>query len=159
MTRCRGRPSSQRLLEQLRPRHRHHGQGEPLAVEDQVGGGVGEERVGPAFGLTAVNLHGVEGVLAIVSNQSQVSAQREGPLAAPAEGPGQMVGEGGVDPSFERVEVEQLGREGGRERLFAGRLGEAPAGLVDRGHACGSGEQDGQDDLSPVTLPTARNCR
>ena len=37
-----------------------------------------------------------------------------------------MVGEGGVDPSFERVEVEQLGREGGRERLFAGRLARRP---------------------------------
>src|SRR5512135_440537 len=58
-----------------------------------------------------------------------------------------MVGEGGVDPSLDRVEVEQLGIESGRERLFAGRLGEAPAGLVDRGDPCGGSEQGRQDDL------------
>ena len=59
-----------------------------------------------------------------------------------------MVGEGGVDPAFESVEVVQLGIEGSCEGLFAGCFVEASAGRVDRGHACGGGEQDRQDDLA-----------
>ena len=35
------------LLEALRAHHGSHGQGEPLALEDQVGGGVGEDELVP----------------------------------------------------------------------------------------------------------------
>lgn len=58
-----------------------------------------------------------------------------------------MIGEGGVDPAFECVEVVQLGIEGGREGLFAGCFVEASAGRGDRGDAGGGGEQDRQEDL------------
>ena len=69
------------LLEALRAHHGSHGQGEPLALEDQVGGGVGEERVGPALGLGAVDLAALQGVLAVIGQEGQVDAEAERPLA------------------------------------------------------------------------------
>ena len=59
-----------------------------------------------------------------------------------------MAGEGGVDPPLDLVDIEQLRIESGREGLFAGRLGEASAGLGNRGDAGGGGEQNREDDLA-----------
>jgi hypothetical protein len=86
--------------------------------------------------------------MAIVSEQGQVDGEREGAFSGPTQVAGQVGGEGGVDPPFDRVEVAQLGIQGGGEGLLAGGLGEPPAGLVDRGDACGGGEEDREDDLA-----------
>src|SRR4051812_38070286 len=59
-----------------------------------------------------------------------------------------MASEGGVDAPFDGTDIAQLGVEGGGEGLFAGGLGEAPTGLVDRGEARGGGEEDREDDLA-----------
>ena len=85
------------VLEPLGAGHRGHRQGEPLAVEHDVGGGVGEERAGAGLPLAAVDLVAVQGMLAIVGDEGQVDGDAERPLAVAAEGPGQVGAEGGID--------------------------------------------------------------
>ena len=104
-----GQQLLEHVLERLGAGHRGHGQGEPLAVEDRVGGGVGEERVGAGLGLDAVDLAAVQGMLAIIGDEGQVDGDAERPLAAAAQGPGQVGGEGGIDLAFEMLEAEELG--------------------------------------------------
>jgi len=86
-------------------------------------------------------------MFAIVGDQGQVDGDGEGPLAPP-ECPGEMGGEGGVDPPFDPVDIDQLGIEGGGKGLLARGLVEASASLVDRGEPRGGGEEDRENDLA-----------
>ena len=115
-------------------------------MEHDVGGGVGEERAGAGLPLAAVDLVAVQGMLAIVGDEGQVDGDAERPLAVPAEGPGQVGAEGGIDLGLELLEAEELGVEGVGVGLLAGGVAEPAAGLGDLGDPLRRGEEDGQED-------------
>jgi hypothetical protein len=58
-----------------------------LAVEPDVGGGVGEERAGAGLALGPIDLAAVQRVSAIIGEEGQVDDDAERPLALAAEGP------------------------------------------------------------------------
>ena len=62
------------------------------------------------------------------------------------QGPGQVGDEGGIDLAFELFEAEELGVEGLGVSLLAGDVGQAAAGLGDRGDPRRGGEEDRQED-------------
>ncbi len=91
-----GQQLLEHVLEQLGAGHRGHGQGEPLAVEHDVCGGVGEERVGAGLGLGPVDLTASEGMLAMIGEECQIDGDAERSLAAAAQGPGRVGAEGSI---------------------------------------------------------------
>ena len=123
------------------PADGRQGDGEAVAVVDDIERGVGVEVAGPALGLRAVDLVGVVQRLAMIGDQDQVDGQA---LRPAAQGPGQVAGQGGVEPALQLGEVGQGGDQGQAGRLVGGGVAQALAGIRERGDAGGGVEQQGQ---------------
>ena len=82
-------------LQGFAPGDRGQCHGEAVTVADDVERGVGVEVAGPALGLGAVDLVGIMLRLAMIGDQDQIGGHA---LRAATQGPGQVVGQGGVEP-------------------------------------------------------------
>ena len=96
-------------------------------------------------------------VLAIIGDQGQIDGDAEWSFAAAA-WPGQVGDEGGVDLAFECFEAEELGVEGLGVDLLAGDVGQAAAGLGDRGDRAAAAKRTVKRIVA-VTLPLAWKSR
>ena len=105
------------VLERLALRHAGQGDGVPLPLADDVGGGVGVEVAGAVLGLAAVDLVEVAEGLAVVGDQGQVDGQ---PLEVLAERLGQVPGQRGVELPLQGGVVGQGGQQGLAGRLVGG---------------------------------------
>jgi hypothetical protein len=79
--------------------------------------------------------------LAVIGDQDQVGGQA---LRPAAQGPGQVAGQGGVEPAEQLGEVGQGGDQGQPGRLVGRRVAQGLASIRERGEACGGVEQQGQ---------------
>ena len=129
------------LLQRFAAGDGRQGDGEAGAAVDDIQRGVGMEVAGPALGRRAIDLVGVVQRLAVIGDQDQVGGQA---LRSAAQGPGQVAGQGGVEPALQLGEVGQGGDQG-QPGGFVGRcVAQALAGIRERGEARGGVEQQGE---------------
>ena len=131
------------ILERLALADAGQGDGVPLPLADDVGGGIGVEVAGAVLGLGAVDLAEVAEGFAVVRDQRQIDGQ---PLEALAERLGQVPGQRGVESPLQCGVVGERRQQRLARRLVGGGVAEPLAGVGERGDAGGGGQQQRPQD-------------